>query len=153
RGGDIRIFPAFVYISTHFTFVYITTMGTLQSNVFEEEAPYYEPAPTGLRFANYIVDMILYYLVFFAVVLVFGILIAVAQAGSGDDASGFLDSGAGTLVMYLIAFSVLLLFFTLMEGATKGRSLGKLITGTVAIREDGTAITWKDALMRSLCRI
>jgi uncharacterized RDD family membrane protein YckC len=39
------------------------------------------------------------------------------------------------------------------RGITKGRSLGKWITGTVAVRLDGNTINWKDAFLRSLSRI
>jgi uncharacterized RDD family membrane protein YckC len=34
-----------------------------------------------------------------------------------------------------------------------GRTLGKLITGSKAVREDGTSLTWKDACLRSLSRM
>jgi uncharacterized RDD family membrane protein YckC len=37
--------------------------------------------------------------------------------------------------------------------ATKGRTLGKLITGTAAVKDDGTALTFKDVLLRSVCRL
>jgi len=44
-------------------------------------------------------------------------------------------------------------FFTCIEGLSKGRTLGKVITGTKAVRPNLQPITWKDAFMRSLCRI
>jgi uncharacterized RDD family membrane protein YckC len=40
-----------------------------------------------------------------------------------------------------------------MEGSAKGKTLGKLITGTRALKMDGGNLTWKVAFMRSLCRI
>ncbi len=43
--------------------------------------------------------------------------------------------------------------YTLLEGAAKGKTLGKLITGTRALKIDGSNLTWKDAFLRSLCRI
>jgi len=44
-------------------------------------------------------------------------------------------------------------YFTFMEGATGGKSIGKIITRSKAVKEDGTSITWNDALLRSLSRI
>jgi uncharacterized RDD family membrane protein YckC len=35
----------------------------------------------------------------------------------------------------------------------RGQTLGKLFTGTRAIRTDGEELTFKDALLRSLCRL
>jgi uncharacterized RDD family membrane protein YckC len=35
----------------------------------------------------------------------------------------------------------------------RGYTLGKFITGTRAIRDDDDELTFKDALLRSLCRI
>ena len=122
-----------------------------QYAVFEDIELQRQPAATGARFANYLIDMIAYYAVFLATMLLLGVLAAVAGASEG--LSEFLDSIPGKLFLYLIAFGLLVTFFTVIEGASKGRSLGKLITGTVAIRDDGATITWKDAFMRSLCRI
>jgi len=39
------------------------------------------------------------------------------------------------------------------EKAFKGRTLGKVISGTRAIRNDGGELTLKDALLRSLSRL
>jgi len=54
---------------------------------------------------------------------------------------------------FLISFIVIISYYTVLEGATKGRTLGKFVTGTVAVKQDGSAITWKDAFLRSLCRL
>ncbi|MFI5196603.1 MAG: hypothetical protein ACHQD8_05900, partial [Chitinophagales bacterium] len=47
----------------------------------------------------------------------------------------------------------LIIIYTIIEGITKGRSLGKLITGTVAVKEDLTKITWNEAVIRSTGRL
>ena len=57
------------------------------------------------------------------------------------------------LVGYLISAIDWLLYYTLCEKLFRGKTLGKLITGTRAIREDGTDLTLKDAFLRSASRI
>jgi uncharacterized RDD family membrane protein YckC len=46
-----------------------------------------------------------------------------------------------------------IVYYTLCEKLFKGYTLGKLITGTKAVRLDGSALRFKDALLRSLRRM
>ena len=55
--------------------------------------------------------------------------------------------------VYLLWIINTLLYYTICEKGFKGYTLGKLITGTRAIRDDGNELTFKDALLRSLCRL
>ena len=57
------------------------------------------------------------------------------------------------LYAYMIVIVNYLVYYTICEKAFKGYTLGKLITGTRAIREDGNELTFKDALLRSLSRM
>lgn len=57
------------------------------------------------------------------------------------------------LFAYLIWIVNTLLYYTICEKGFKGYTLGKLITGTRAIRNDNNELTFKDALLRSLCRL
>lgn len=52
---------------------------------------------------------------------------------------------------FSIAFSLMYMF--LNEYLLKGKSVGKFITGTRAVTQDGKLLTAKDALMRSLVRL
>jgi uncharacterized RDD family membrane protein YckC len=45
-----------------------------------------------------------------------------------------------------------IVYYTLCEKLLKGYTLGKLITGTRAIRQDGGELTFRNALLRSLSR-
>jgi uncharacterized RDD family membrane protein YckC len=45
------------------------------------------------------------------------------------------------------------LFMGTIESLTKGRSLGKLITSTKAVNEDGTDISTVTAFARGFCRV
>lgn len=107
-----------------------------------------EPAGTGVRFANYFIDLIGFYAVMFVIGLVIGLMQLQNEVVYEDatlTGSQFSD--------FLLTYALYFLYYAVFEGATKGRSLGKLITGTVAIQEDGSAITWNKALTRSVSRL
>ena len=57
---------------------------------------------------------------------------------------------AEIILMALVAFVV---FFTACEGFSKGKTLGKWITGTRVVTADGRTITLKIAFLRSLSRL
>lgn len=92
---------------------------------------------TGTRLADYLIDLVIFYILFVVTLLVYRSFISYPDK----------------LVSYMISYVLLVTYYTLIEGATNGRSVGKLITGSRAVKEDGTAITWNDALLRSLARI
>jgi uncharacterized RDD family membrane protein YckC len=56
-------------------------------------------------------------------------------------------------ISYLIGVVNYLVYYTICEKGFKGYTLGKLVTGTRVIREDGDELTIKDALLRSLSRL
>ncbi|WP_153800018.1 RDD family protein [Foetidibacter luteolus] len=103
----------------------------------------YVPATTGQRFANYIVDFVAFVMVY--------VIIAIFFLLPNDPVN--VEAEGDTILDYLLVCILLVLYYTILEGLTKGRTLGKLITGTIALREDGEKITWKDAMLRSLTRI
>lgn len=111
-----------------------------------------ERANTGIRFANFLIDTIFYYGIMLLVGVAMGIIV---ESTGGNIESSFIvqEDAASISLQYLLSFASYLGVFTLLEGAARGKSLGKLITGTRALKIDGSDLTWKDALMRSLCRI
>src|SRR5688500_6606630 len=113
-----------------------------------EQGIAHEPAGTGVRFANYIIDLIGFYVLVFVVFFVIG-LVQLQTEGYYEDET-LTGSQFGD---FLVSYLLYLLYYAVFEGATKGRSLGKLITGTVAIQEDGSPITWNKAMTRSLSRL
>jgi uncharacterized RDD family membrane protein YckC len=108
-----------------------------------------QPADKGLRFVNFLLDMIAYY----GFIIVIGMGIGLYGLSSGNENIADDLFGASKVAEYIFSHAVYLVFYTLIEGISKGRSLGKWITGTVAVRMDGNTITWKDAFLRSLSRI
>lgn len=87
----------------------------------------------GTRFANYVIDMILA-MVFFFIVVAFT-----------------LGGGEGTL--QLGSYIIIPFYYVLTEGLLGGRSIGKMVTGTVAIRTDGAPLTWGNIFGRAFSRL
>jgi len=114
----------------------------------EQPTVSYKIASTGQRFLNYLIDDI---------VLRFGIGYAIGQAIGYHIAKinpgimhRIFDAAQYPVILYGIGY--LFLYYTLCEKVFGGYTLGKLITGTKAIRKDGLKLTFKDALLRSLTR-
>ncbi len=57
------------------------------------------------------------------------------------------------MALYLVNIIVYITYICLSEKLGHGRSLGKLVTHTVAIQKNGAPLRWRDALTRSLCRV
>ena len=107
-----------------------------------------EPAGTGVRFANYLIDLVGFYVLVFVI----GIVIALMQLNNEAYFEDETLSGS-KLGDFVLSYALYMLYYAVFEGATKGRSLGKLVTGTAAVQEDGTPITWHQAFIRSLSRL
>jgi uncharacterized RDD family membrane protein YckC len=106
------------------------------------------PVSPGIRFANFIIDLILYY----ALIFVAGMLWAFIFYSSGSYDAGSSESPMGTGTAYMIALSVYFCYYVLIEGLS-GRTVGKLVTGTIVVKDNGSSINVKDALLRTLCRL
>lgn len=119
--------------------------------------PQYQYATQGQRFLNWLIDNLLMrfglsYLTGMAVGAILGVIAPdfLFSLVYGDDGR----PGFGLYVLaYIIAIFNYLIYYTLCEKLFKGYTLGKIITGTRAIREDGTELTFKDAFLRSASRL
>lgn len=121
-------------------------METIEKDILLDIQPELVQANTGKRLANYFVDLVSFYAVFFLLAVVY-----FATSGSASNDTGF---NAGTeFLLRLFAFLPYGLFMGLLEGVFKGRSLGKLITGTKVVNEDGTDISFSTAMARGFSRI
>ena len=65
---------------------------------------------------------------------------------------GLGGGGMGTGGFYVIAFVTLFLLYFIEEGFLKGKTIGKMVTGTRAVNDDGTMITPQTAALRSIIR-
>lgn len=97
------------------------------------------PASLGLRIASGLIDIVAVYLLWLGSLFVLLLAAAFAQ----DEALFAAAVVAASVVTFL-------LYPTLLETLTRGRSLGKLALGLRAVREDGGPITFHHALTRAL---
>nr|WP_315419146.1 RDD family protein [uncultured Pedobacter sp.] len=110
------------------------------NNNYQEIDLSYCRASSGKRFANYIIDTIVFYIVAFGLGIVIGILKPNLLVGV-DDLS---------LRLVLLLFYGIVMFMT--EAMSNGRSIGKLITGTRAVNYDGTDMSFQKAFVRNIVR-
>ncbi|MCU7618096.1 RDD family protein [Chryseobacterium sp. PBS4-4] len=109
-------------------------------------------ASKGIRFANFIIDRIVIYIIFFLfgafsllVYEIFNIEFFLNITNKMATASRLQD--------ILITTAVYLLYVFLMEYFTKGRTVGKYITGTKVMSLDGSNPTFQEYLIRTVSRI
>ena len=114
----------------------------------EKTKPQYEYATNSQRFANFLIDSFacLIFNFFMSSIIDIILLFTVKDI---DLRRLFASDIYVSNLINLIGF---VLLYTLMEGASKGRTLGKIITKTRVINYDLEPITWKDAFMRSIIR-
>ena len=103
------------------------------------------PASTGKRFANYIIDLLSFYLLIFLIAVGLAIINPEMFEGS-NDTPGF------SLLDRLLSLLLYGIYMFLVEAIFKGKSLGKLITGTRAVNLDGSRISTTTALGRGFSR-
>jgi uncharacterized RDD family membrane protein YckC len=133
-----------------------TNVQDSQQDLFtEQEFLNYEQASTGQRFLNYLIDALFmqYGLSFLTGMVVAKIVMAFSPETAYDLFVTRADSMDIIIAFYLVGILNYLLYYTICEKAFKGKTLGKLITGTKAIREDGSELKFKDAFFRSLSRL
>jgi len=107
-------------------------------------------ADKGLRFANLLIDFVSFILIMFAIGFVAGLILYFINPYSSffEDLEGihpFLDRILSSILMVFYYFG--------METLTKGRSIGKFITGTQVVTLEGETPTANVFLKRSFCRI
>lgn len=107
-----------------------------------EEEVVLEYATVGQRFANYLIDLICLYAFAFLLGIVLGLIHMQGLLGNNTYISN-------VIVGYILS----VVFYTALETLMKGRTIGKLVTGTVVVKEDGSALTFQDVLIRSFSRI
>ena len=106
-------------------------------------------ATQGQRFLNYIIDLIIIYLIIFMIGIALAILALLT--GSQSLLDWFTDESK-VLKDYLLFFSVWIPYYTFFERYTS-RTVGKFITKTMVVNEDGSKIDFGTAFKRTLCRI
>lgn len=100
------------------------------------------PANRWLRFANYIID----YIAMVIMVIVVGVVLIFID-------ESFIEwfEGDDTRVDLIVGILVTLIYYTSMESLF-GRTIGKLITGTKVVNENGQRPSFWQVLGRLFCR-
>ena len=102
-------------------------------------------ASAGQRFLNYLIDLIAFYALVFLLGVIFALQLYNLTLNDTIEER--------QLTVEIIAIVILLLYYFISETIFKGMTIGKFITGTKAVNEDGTPITAKTALLRTVCRL
>jgi len=110
---------------------------------------YQERASVGLRFLNGLLDGVIQGIVN----NVFSFLIAFAGINLTTTVADYSEVWATFASAYFSGLVLSFLYYFILEGSTKGLTIGKLATGTRAVMNDGSFITWQTAALRSLCRL
>ena len=104
-----------------------------------------------LRFVNFILD---FPLCFLLIIILSSISIRLYSFFTSSDLTEVAYSIAN-MNEYLKRLLIILsyaIFMFLFEFLTNGRSLGKLITGTIVVKTDATDLTVQDYFKRNICR-
>ncbi len=124
--------------------------------IADEIHPYfqYSHATQGQRLLNFVIDNVLMRLTLtYATAFVVGKILTLLS----PDLLLTIVKDNNKIGLYILAYVIILLnylvYYTLCEKLVGGQTIGKLFTGTKAIRNDGEELTFKDALLRSLCRL
>jgi uncharacterized RDD family membrane protein YckC len=120
----------------------------------DDDNPFFEynKASQGQRFFNFLIDNVV---IRIALAYVTGLAVGYMLMAFFPDLVYSLSNNKTLLylVSVLIVFIDYLLYYSLSEGLFKGITIGKLITGTKAINEDGKELSLKQAFLRSACRL
>ena len=108
-------------------------------------------ASNSTRVANYLIDLIVFYIFIFIFGIGLGLLYSLTQSSF---LGNFLDtlSGLNSLVDRMITLIFYGLYMFVVEWALKGRSIGKFITGTKVVNMDNRPLTVSDYFVRNISR-
>ena len=115
---------------------------------------HHNDATRGQRLINFIIDNVfmritITYITGYAVGYILGSLFPEFTRNLIDR-----NNYSSLLILgYVIVIFNYIIYYTLCEKLFNGRTLGKLLTGTKAIREDGSDLTLRDAFLRSVSRL
>lgn len=109
-------------------------------------------ASNGLRFLNFILDRLVIYAAFF---IVGALAMAIYQFTGIQFFADIIDgmSNVGRLTDLFVTNLIYLSYLFSMEYFANGRTIGKFITGTKAISNDGAKLSAEQAFIRTISRI
>ena len=99
------------------------------------------------RLVNYLIDLVCVYLFSF----IFGVMLGFILVILAPSTLSFFEEDH-KMVNYAFAFVVSMMYYTFLEFTT-GRTIGKFITKTKVVKENGDIPGFGTLLLRSLCRL
>jgi uncharacterized RDD family membrane protein YckC len=116
-------------------------------NILDDVGYTVTQASTAKRFANYFIDRIAIYLVWnFVLFKADEALLSLIYQYTHSAQLVFAFS-------YLITITFFVFILAILESVTGGKTLGKMLTGTRAVNQDGSRISAKTAILRCLSRL
>ncbi|MDR2122249.1 MAG: RDD family protein [Flavobacteriaceae bacterium] len=104
-------------------------------------------APKGLRLANYIIDLIAFYIFMFIFMATLGFFLGI----TGNESLVPIFEDVLLVRLLIVVFYVVFMLTT--EAAFGGKSIGKIITGTKVVTEYGEKPTIRNFAIRNLYRL
>ena len=118
-----------------------------EENILDDVQYTLVQASTGKRFLNFLIDRIAIYLVWNY--LLYKLEVAVLTV--------IYEYTHSRELLYVFSYLLTITFFVfilaILESVSGGKTLGKLITGTRAVNQDGTRISARTAILRCLSRL
>lgn len=119
----------------------------MEANILDDVEYTFTQASSGKRFGNYLIDKVSIYLVWNYVLYkpTVALLTLVYEYTQSKE------------LLYIVNYALIIFFFVfilaIVEAVTGGKTLGKYITRTRAVNQNGSRITPKTAILRCLCRL
>jgi uncharacterized RDD family membrane protein YckC len=130
------------------------TENTLEPVGLFEDFVQHKDAAVGQRFLNWLIDNLL---MRFGLSYVTGMGVGVLIVNFFPDFASRIVNEGETIDLFILGYAIgifnYLIYYTICEKAFRGYTLGKVITGTRAIRDDGEELKLGDAFKRSLIRL
>ncbi|RYY41144.1 MAG: RDD family protein [Chitinophagaceae bacterium] len=117
-----------------------------EQDLFTNMAPVLVQANAGKRLLNLIIDRVAFYAFLYVIGLIWG-LVSPGTIGVLEDIA------ANRIVDMLLTMLLFAIYMGAQEAMFKGKSLGKFITGTRAVYNDGGTINTSTAFTRGISRI
>ncbi|MDR1653211.1 MAG: RDD family protein [Prevotellaceae bacterium] len=106
-------------------------------------------ASTGLRLANFVIDIMVFYFCFILFGMVLAFLSVLTNLNIDFEAMANMDD----MIDRLLTACLLVVYYFLLEKLFKGRTIGKFVTNTKVVTKCGAEPTAHHYFVRSLCRM
>ncbi len=125
-------------------------VGFPETNLLEKSKKY-PVASKGKRFANYLIDTTIVNVFFFSFFIIVGLVMGFTMPEA--DVAASLESPGLSLLINISAIFIYPIYYLILEGIFKGKTIGKLLTKTRAIDEDYEKMNGEQLVKRSFSRM